>query len=99
MDMFTQSTTLKLYLENLLIQDPGAEHSNAIGADGTVVTPEERLGDLLLTVDNDGDRLLLHTDGHTMPPGERHNKERWEIKKPRSNKSRWLWLNQLLWCR
>ncbi len=65
----------KCYLENLLIQDPGAEHGNAVGVDGSVVTPEETFGDLLLTVYNDGDCLLLHTNGHTVPPGEGRNKD------------------------
>lgn len=73
-----QLTTL--YLEDLLIQDPGAKHGNAIGVDGSVVTPGQRLDDLLLTVYNDSDRLLLHTDSHTVPPGRGHNKEKWAIK-------------------
>lgn len=68
-------THWELYLKNLLIQDPGAEHSDAVGVDGSLVTPGERLGDLLLTVYNDSDCLLLHADSHTVPPDQRHNKE------------------------
>lgn len=45
-----------------------------------MVTPEERLDDLLLTVYDDGDCLLLHTDGHTMPPGQKKTEKRLVIK-------------------
>lgn len=57
------------HLENLLIQDPGAEHGDAVGVDGGPLAPEEGFADLLLAVDNDGDGLLLHADGHAVPPG------------------------------
>lgn len=67
---FTPVTTLKLYLEHFLIQESRAEHGDAIGVNGSMVTPEQRFGDLFFTVDDDGDRLLLHTDGHTVPPGQ-----------------------------
>lgn len=40
-----------------------------------MVTPEERFSDLLLAVYSDGDSLLLHADGHTVPPGQGHKKE------------------------
>ena len=30
---------------------------------------EQLLGGLLFTVQNEGDGLLVHTDGHSMPPG------------------------------
>lgn len=56
------------HLENLFIQNPGAEHSDAVGVDRGIVAPQEGFGDLLLAVDNDGDSLLLHADGHAMPP-------------------------------
>lgn len=85
---FTRSHTwphCKIYLENLLIQDPGPEHGDTVGVDGSLVTPEERLGDLLLTVDDDGDRLLLHTDGHAMPPGQGHKKQKWDMKQVKKN--------------
>lgn len=75
----------KSYLENLLIQDPGAENGNAVGVDGGMVTPEELFGDLLLTVYNDGDILLLHADGHTVPPGRGYSKERRQIKEEKVN--------------
>lgn len=65
----TQITKLSVpHLENLLIQDAGAEHSDAVGVNGRMLTPEEGFADLLLAVDNDGDGLLLHADGHTVPP-------------------------------
>lgn len=64
------------HLENLFIQNPGAEHSDAVGVDGGMVAPHEVFGDLLLAVDDDGDGLLLHTDGHTMPPKRDHNEVR-----------------------
>lgn len=56
------------YLEKLFVENPGAKHRDAIRADGSVVASEESFGDLLLAVDNDGDRLLLHADGHAVPP-------------------------------
>ena len=57
-----------VYLENVLIQEPGTEHSDAVGVDGGMVAPGKRLGDLLFTVHNDGDILLLHTDSNAVPP-------------------------------
>lgn len=75
---------LKVYLENFLIQNPGAEHGDAVSADGSLVTPQEVFGDLLLTVHDDGDRLLLHTDGHTVPPAQSQEKPTLRIKTGRS---------------
>lgn len=108
---FSHSITLdvlthwKVYLENLLIQDPGAEHGDAVGVDGSVVAPQELFGDPLLTVYNDGDRLLLHADGHAVPPGQGHNEKRWEITEARVSqyKCPWELPNHserliLLWC-
>lgn len=63
------------YLEDLLIQKPGAKHGDAFGVNDGALAPREGLGDLLLTVHDDGDRLLLHTDGNAVPPGQGHNKE------------------------
>lgn len=57
----------KTYLENLVIQKPGAEHGDAPGADGGMVSPGERLGDRRFTIHNDGNRLLFHADRHTVP--------------------------------
>lgn len=56
------------HLENLLIQDPGAEHGDAIGQDRRSLTPEERFADLLFAVHDDGDGLLFDADGHSVPP-------------------------------
>lgn len=63
------------HLENLLIQDPGSEHGDAVGVDGGPLAPEEGFDDLLLAVDDDGDGLLLHADGHAVPPGAKEGKE------------------------
>lgn len=75
---------LKIYLENLLIQNPGAEHGDAVGADGSLVTPQEVFGGLLLTVHDDGDRLLLHADGHTVPPAQSQGEPTLRMKTGRS---------------
>ena len=61
------------YLKDLLIQDSGAEDSNALCVDDGLVTSAKRPGHLLLTVHNDGDALLLHADSDAMPPVQREN--------------------------
>lgn len=55
------------YLKDFLIQDSGAKDSNALCVDDSLVASGERPGQLLLTVHNDGDSLLLHADSHAMP--------------------------------
>lgn len=40
-----------------------------------MVTPVQGLSDLLIAVYNDGDGLLLNTDGHTVPPGQSQEKQ------------------------
>lgn len=61
------------YLKYFLIQDSGAKHSNALCVDDGLVTSAERPGHFLLTVHNDGDTLLLHTDSYTMPSMQHKN--------------------------
>lgn len=55
------------YLKDLLIQDSGPKDSDALRVDNRPVTSAERLGHLLFTVHNNGNALLLHADGHTVP--------------------------------
>lgn len=62
------------YLKDFLIQDSGAKDSNAFCVDDGLVTSAERPGHLLLTVHNDGDTLLLHTDSYTMPSVQQWSK-------------------------
>lgn len=56
------------YLKHFLIQDSGAEDGDALCVDDGPVASGQRPGHPLLTVHDDGDALLLHADGHTMPP-------------------------------
>ena len=63
------------YLKDFLVQDSGAKDSNALCVDDSLVTSGEWPGQLLLTVHNDGDSLLLHADSHTMPSVQRGSKE------------------------
>ena len=58
------------YLKDLLVQNPGAEHSDALCVDDSPVASGQRPGHLLLTVHKDGDSLLLNTDGHAVPSGQ-----------------------------
>lgn len=60
-----------MYLIDFLVQNPGAEHGDALGADDRAVASGQRPGQLLLTVDDDGDAFLLHADGHAVPSGFR----------------------------
>lgn len=59
------------YFKDFLIQDSGAKDSNAFCVDDGMVASAERSGRLLLTVDDDGDTLLFHTDSDTMPSVQR----------------------------
>lgn len=58
----------KAYLKNLFIKYPRSKHYNSFGIDNRVGAPEQLLGGLLFTVQNEGDGLIVHTDGHSMPP-------------------------------
>lgn len=65
-----------VYLKDFLVKDPGSEHSDPVGVNRGTVTPEEGFGDLLFTVHDDGNSLLLHADGHTMPPVRGNNRNK-----------------------
>lgn len=56
------------YLKDLLIQDSGTKDSNALSVDDGPTASPQRPGHLLLTVHDDGDALLIHTESNTMPP-------------------------------
>jgi len=62
------------YFKDFLIQDSGSKDSNAFCVDDGLVASAEGPGHLLLTVHNDGDTLLLHTDGYTMPSVQQGSK-------------------------
>lgn len=64
------------YLKDFLIQDSGAKDSNAFCVDNGLVASGEGSGHLLLTVHDDGDTLLLHADGDTMPSVQQVRKMR-----------------------
>lgn len=59
----------KAYLKDFFIKYPGSKHYNSFGINDGVGVPEQLLRGLLFTVQNEGDGLLVHTDGHSMPPG------------------------------
>lgn len=62
------------YLKDFLIQDSGAKDSYALCVDDSLVASSERPGHLLLTIHNDGDTLLLHADGYTVPSVQQGSK-------------------------
>lgn len=57
------------YLKDFFIKYSSSKHYNSFGIDDGVGASEQLLGGLLFTVQNEGDGLLVHTDGHSMPPG------------------------------
>lgn len=59
----------KAYLKDFFIKYSSSKHDNSFGIDDGVGASEQLLGGLLFTVQNEGDGLLVHTDGHSMPPG------------------------------
>ena len=61
-------------LKDFLVQDSGAKDSNALRVDDGLVAPGEGSGQLLLTVHNHGDALLLHADSNTMPSEQQGRK-------------------------
>lgn len=79
----------QIYLKRILIQDSGAKNSYTIGVNTGMITPAQGLGQLLLTVDNDGHSLLLNTDAYTMPP-VRNKKSRW-LQTQQTVKGRHTW--------
>lgn len=55
------------YLKDFFIKYPCSKDYNSLGIDDGVGASEQLLGGLLYTVQNEGDGLLVHTDGHSMP--------------------------------
>lgn len=59
------------YLKDFFIKYSSSKHYNSLGIDDGVGASEQLLGGLLFTVQNEGDGLLVHTDGHSMPSKKR----------------------------
>lgn len=57
------------YLKDFFIQDTGTKDDHSMGVQHWMSTSGERPGDSLLAVNNEGDRLALHSHTHTVPPG------------------------------
>lgn len=57
------------YLKDFFIQDAGTEDDHSTRVQHWTRTSGEGPGDPLLAVDNEGDRLALHSHTHTVPPG------------------------------
>lgn len=55
------------YLKDFFIKYSSSKHYNSLGIDDGAGASEQPLGGLLFTVQNEGDGLLVHTDGHSMP--------------------------------
>lgn len=64
------AASLVTYLKDFLIKYPGSEHHDSSGVDDGVSAPEQPLGGPLFTVQNEGDGLPVHADGHSVPPGK-----------------------------
>lgn len=56
------------YLKDFFVKYSSSKHDNSFGINDGVWASEQLLGGLLFTVQNEGDGLLVHTDGHSMPP-------------------------------
>lgn len=55
------------YLKDFFIKYPCSKDYNPLGINDGVGASEQLLGGLLYTVQNEGDGLLVHTDGNSMP--------------------------------
>lgn len=58
---------LDVTLEDFFIQDAGTEDDHAMGVQHRTGASGEGPGDALLAVNNEGDRLALHSHTHTVP--------------------------------
>lgn len=56
------------YLKDFFIQDTGTKDDHSMGVQHWTSTSGEGPGDSLLAVNNEGDRLALHSHTHTVPP-------------------------------
>lgn len=68
--MWPWRCSLVAYLKDFLIKYPGSKHHDSSGVDDGVSAPEQPLGGPLFTVQNEGDGLPVHADGHSVPPGK-----------------------------
>lgn len=58
---------LDITLKDFFIQDTGTKDDHSMGVQHWMSTSGERPGDSLLAVNNEGDRLALHSHTHTVP--------------------------------
>ena len=63
------SSNCSSYLKDFFIKYSGSKDYDSLGVHDRVGTALQPLGGLLLTVQDESDGLLVHTDGHAMPPG------------------------------
>lgn len=56
------------HLKHFLVQDPGAEHNDAVDIYNGVVAAVEELRGPLFTVEDQGDVLLVDTERYSVPP-------------------------------
>ncbi len=66
-----QESRYGAYLKDFFIKYSSSKHYNSLGIDDGVGASQQPLGCLLFTVQNEGDGLFVHTDGHSMPPERR----------------------------
>lgn len=64
-----QECECKAYLKDFLIKYSSSKYDNSFSINDGSGASLKLLGGLLFTVQNEGDGLLMHTDGHSMPPG------------------------------
>lgn len=58
-------------LKHFLIQNPGAEHDDAIDVYHRAVAAVQELGRLLFTVQDQGDILLVDAESDSVPPAKK----------------------------
>lgn len=59
------------YLKHFLIQNPGAEHDDAVDVYHGVVTAVQEFGGLLFAVQDQGDIFLVDTESNSVPPAKK----------------------------
>lgn len=67
MDPWDNGQLLDITLKDFFIQDTGTKDYHSMGVQYWTSTSWEWPGDSLLAVNNEGDRLALHSHGHTVP--------------------------------
>lgn len=58
-------------LKHFLVQNPGAEHNDAVDVYHRVVAAVQELGRLLFTVQDQGDILLVDAESDSVPPAKK----------------------------